>query len=374
MLIGIEASRANRREKTGVEWYAWHVIQQLKQFAESDAHSWLLYSNEPLMMGLEKGPKNWHEMRLAWPPKYLWTQTRLSWEMYRSPPDVLYVPAHVLPRAIPARSVVTIHDVGFARLPELYKPIQRWYHDWATKDIVKRASRILTVSEFSKREIIEFYGAHPDKIFVTPNGIDHARYRPIAKADATPIVDKYRLPEPYLLFVGRLERKKNVKMIVEAFTRFKQLRGEGDPLHLALAGLTGVGFEEIEAAIAASPAKSQIRLLGYVNEDDKAALLNRATALVHPAWYEGFGIPPLEALACGTQVICSWIASLPEVVGEPHALWFDPRDIDSLVQQITRAVDDPAGALERREAGIAWAKQYTWERTARETLPLLTQW
>jgi glycosyltransferase involved in cell wall biosynthesis len=278
MVIGIEASRANRVNKTGVEWYAYHLIQYLKALPEADAHSWLLYSNTPLMMGLERGPKNWHEVRLDWPPKYLWTQVRLSWEMVRQPPEALFVPAHVLPRHAPKRSVVTVHDVGFRRFPEAYKPIQRWYHEYTTKHIVASGARILTVSQFCKQEIMELYGAKEEQILVTPLALDHARFRVLDRTLTEPVLDKFRLHEPYVAFVGRLERKKNVAFLVEAFVRYKAQRGLGDPLQLVLVGQPGAGYDELLRVIEASGSKEDIRVLGYVAEEEKAAILNRASA------------------------------------------------------------------------------------------------
>src|SRR5690349_10689956 len=155
MRIGIEASRANRPVKTGVEGYAWHVIQELKELPAASKHEWWLYGNTPLATDLGAFPPNWKEKRRCWPPKSRWTQARLSWEMIHRPPEVLFVPAHVLPRFTPKKSVVTVHDVGFHRFPELYKHVQVAYHEWSTRDIVRKNARIITVSEFCKKEIVE---------------------------------------------------------------------------------------------------------------------------------------------------------------------------------------------------------------------------
>jgi len=372
MLIGIEASRANRQKKTGVEWYAYFLIQKLKSLTESQKHSWLLYSNTPLAMGLERGPSNWHETRLSWFPKYLWTQIRLSFEMWRRSPEVLFVPAHVLPRVIPKRTVVTIHDIGFHHFPELYKPIQRWYHEWSTRDILHRASRIITVSEFSKRELVESYYADASKIFVTHLGIDHERYQPLSAEQCEPILQKFRVPKPFVLFIGRLERKKNVATLVKAFHRYKEVRGIGDPMQLVLVGQPGVGYQEIEEAIRGGESTTAIHLLGYASEEEKVALLSSATALIHPSLYEGFGLTPLEAMACGLPVICSHAGSLPEVVGIENALWFDPGDVDALVRALGHLIDDPSLGATLRERGLAWCQRYTWQQTAEQTLLLLT--
>lgn len=374
MLIGIEASRANKLQKTGVEWYAYQVIQGMKHLPDAQNHSWLLYTNDPLMMGLEKNPTNWHEVALRWPPKYLWTQLRLSWEIKRHTPDVLFIPAHVLPRSIPPKSVVTIHDVGFYRMPELYPSKQVKWHDMMTKDTVKRASRILTVSEFSKRELIECYGAHPEQVFVTPLGINHDVYKPMSFEAAKPILDRFHLPTPYLAYVGRREPKKNVGYLIEAFCRYKQQRGLGDPLHLVLVGPPGTNAAELDAQIAKSDCKNFIHVVGYVNEEEKVAILSQAYAYIHPSWYEGFGLPPLEAMACGSVSICSRVASLPEVVGEGNAIWIDPKDPQTCVDAIDTLMNNPALYTDLQTRGQDWVKQYTWEKTAKLTLDLLTNW
>ena len=384
MRIGIEASRANRAEKTGVEWYAYHLIQELKKMPSAMDHSWLLYGNTPLARGLEKGPVNWHEVLLSWPPTYLWTQLCLTLEMKRHAPDVLFVPAHVLPRIIPKHSVVTVHDVGFSRLPHLYPGFNklpsiptstpRRFFEWSTKDIVKRASKILTVSEFSKRELVEIYKADPAKVFVTYLGLDHDRYTRASSTEVQATLSRLCISAPYLAYVGRIEAKKNVGLLVQAFTRYKEQRGASDPLQLVLIGMPGMGADEVMRLIEASSVRDAIHVTGYVSEQDKIALLSGAKAMVHPAWYEGFGLTPLEAMACGCPVICSNAGSLPEVVGEENALWFDPSNVEELVECLTQFMNDDAYGHMLRERGLVWCKKYTWAETARQTLDHLVSW
>ncbi|MDF1496856.1 MAG: glycosyltransferase family 1 protein [Patescibacteria group bacterium] len=375
MLIGIDASRANKTNKTGVEWYAWHVIQNLKELTKDSEHSWVLYSNEVLQNGLEKLPKNWYEVRAHWPVKKGWTQVRLSYELWCRPTDVFFVPAHVLPRVSSKKSVVTIHDVGFRRLPQLYKTRDRKFHEWSTKDIAKRAERVITVSEFSGREISETYGIDPSKIAITPNGIDHDRYRPISDhAEIEERLTRYRIPKPYFVTIGRLEAKKNITNLVKAFTLFKARRGLGDPTKLVLIGNPGFGYEEIKKTIAESNAKQDILQLGYVPEADKPAILNGAQALIHPSWYEGFGIPPVEAMACGCPVLSSNAASLPEIIGKEAGIYFTPGELESMAHAMARIQDESGLASRLRTAGIAQAAKYTWRNTAELTLPVLTQW
>ncbi len=372
MLIGIEASRANRVHKTGVEWYAWQLIQALKHLPEAQEHAWLLYTNTSLAEPLRTGPANWHEAQLSWPVPYLWTQARLSYEMRVRPPTRLFVPAHVLPLVTPKKSFVTIHDVGFHRFPKLYKPVQRAYHEWSTRDIIRRAARIITVSEFSKQELIELYRASPDQVVVIPLGIDQTSKPPIPSERQQAILKTHHLTHPFFLFIGRLERKKNVTLLVEAFTRFTQTRDKNDLTELVFVGPPGEGYTEFQRLRNASPARDAIRVLGYLNEEEKTVLLQSATALVHATWYEGFGLTPLEAMAQGTPAICSRVASLPEVVGEKNALWFDPSNINSLVNALHAISDDKQLRAHLSELGQQWVKKYTWQETAHQTLRVLT--
>jgi glycosyltransferase involved in cell wall biosynthesis len=369
MRIGIEASRANRPVKTGVEWYAWHVIQQLKDLPAASKHEWKLYTNEALRGALAELPPNWHEARLAWKPKYLWTQARLSWEMQKRPPEVLFVPAHVLPRITLKKSVVTVHDVGFHRFPELYKNIQVSYHEWSTADIVKKEARIITVSEFCKREIVELYGAKPENIFVTHLGFDHERYFPKPNTESR---------NPYVLFVGRIDKKKNLPTLVKAF---ELIANEFPDLELKIAGtfsgpagLATTGADGLIEQIRRSPFARRIKMLGYVSEDEKPDLLSNAEMYVQPSIYEGFGLPPLEAMACGTPTICADSTSLPEIVGEGNALFFAPTDIGALAGAMKRLLTDQHLRGFLSERGLAWSKRYDWKSTAAETLNILETW
>lgn len=375
MLIGIEASRANKPIKTGVEWYAWHLIQELKRLAPEDEHSWILYTNQALSGGLEALPSHWYEVRARWPFRFGWTQFRLSWEMMRRPTDVFFLPGSTMPRVTPQKTVVTLHDVGFHQLPQLYKRRQVHIHEAAVREAKRRAARIITVSEFTGRELVEVYGIDPARIAITPLGVDHATYRRID--DATAIQERLtrlQIVRPFFVAIGRLEAKKNIPMLIRAFSIFKQRRGVGDPHQLVLVGVPGFGYDAIRRAIAESPARASIRELGYVAESDVPHVLNAAIALVHPSLYEGFGLPPVQAMACGCPVLSSTAASLPEVIGPDAALFFAPDRVEELATSMERLVSESGLAEQLRAAGVQRAAGYTWEQTARATLPVLTAW
>jgi glycosyltransferase involved in cell wall biosynthesis len=375
MMIGIEASRANKAVKTGVEWYAWHVIQELKKITPDDRNSWILYSNKVLKGGLEALPANWFDVRAKWPFPYGWTQFRLSWELWRRPVDVAFFPGSTLPRFSPKKTVVTVHDIGFHRLPKLYKPRQIHIHEIAMREIRHRAERVITVSEFSGREIAEAYGIDPARIAITPNGVDHELYRPIAdRAAVDERLLRHRIGMPFFIVIGRLEAKKNIVNLVRAFTNFKTRRGVGDPHKLVLVGVPGFGYEEIRKEIDGSGVKSDIMELGYVPELDMPYLLSAAEALIHPSFYEGFGIPPVMAMASGCAVLSSNAASLPEIIGPDAGIFFPPNETEAMTETMERIASE-RGLKERlRVAGIARAARFTWENTAKLTVPVLTAW
>lgn len=370
MWIGVEASRANRVQRTGVEWYACHLMRELAALPEAARHQWTAYTETSLRPDLRSWIPNWEERVLPWPPKYLWTQMRLSWEMKTRPPQTLFVPAHVLPRILPSKAVVTVHDVGFRRFPNLYKPIQVAYHDLTTRDIVRSHAKIITVSEFSKREIIELYHASPDQITVTPLGIDVERYRPQTLEAKKRIREKYHLDQPFMLFVGRLEEKKNIPRLVRAFCEAMEA-SKGSEL-LVLAGLEGHGWKEVQTWLATHPRRHQVRVLGYLLEDDKPALTAAADWYVQASLYEGFGLPVLEAMACETPVLCANAGSLPEIVGSAKALFFDPLRVSNIAETIERAFRLPqAERDEMIRVGAIHAPNFTWKQTAQQTLPIL---
>jgi alpha-1,3-rhamnosyl/mannosyltransferase len=196
------------------------------------------------------------------------------------------------------------------------------------------------------------------------------------------VLEGFQIPKPFFLYIGRIELKKNVevvirafeKVVIEAFEKFKDRRGVGDPFRLVLVGPPGAGYGEVERVIAKSPIRDMIHVVGYVNEEEKIALLSSAAALIHPAWYEGFGIPIVEAMAVGCPVICSRVASLPEVAGEDNVLWFDPKNVYDLVRQMGVALHPDTVQELRAQRAREWSKRYTWEAAAKQTLRVLTDW
>ena len=364
MIIGIDASRANVAQKTGVEQYTWHVIQELKRIIPAE-YRVRLYTREPLQEALGDLPASWESAVLTWPPKRFWTQLRLSWEVFRRPPDLLFVPAHVLPPILPTRSIVTMHDVAFMVLPEAYSPHGNLYLRADARLAVRRASRILTVSEFSKSEITRWFGADPSRISVTPLGFDTANFRRVPQDETAGATTKYGVNGPYFIFVGRLERKKNLGGLLRAFREYKKLR-PNDAHQLVLVGKRGRGYAHEMREFVGSALMNFIHELGYVAEQDIAGLYSGATALVFPSSYEGFGLPVLESWACGTPVITANTTSLPEVAGDA-ALLVDQTNAGEIAHAMARLSNDIALRERMIAAGTERLKNFSWETCARGT-------
>ena len=357
IIIGIDASRANRAEKTGVEWYAFNLIQEFKKLIPSE-YRVMLYSAEPLMGELAVLPPNWESkiikgINFGCGP-WLWTQLGLTLEMIKNKPDILFVPSHAIPFIHPKHTFTTIHDIGFEVFPESYSFLARLYHRFSARLALYAAEKIFTPSEFTKEEIVKRYRADPEKIIITPLGFDAGRYNP-HPADKTG-------REPYVLFVGSVEKKKNVKRLIEAF---RLLKSEVSiPHKLMILGMPGYGFEEIKEAAGDS---KDIIFTGYVPVADMPVILANASLCALPSLYEGFGIPVLESFASGVPVLTSNTSSLPEVAGDAAVL-INPESVEEIKGGLKKLILDDNYRSLLIEKGLARAKDFSWEKTAKKTL------
>ncbi|MBI2099356.1 glycosyltransferase family 4 protein [Candidatus Uhrbacteria bacterium] len=360
MKLGIDASRANKNQKTGTEVYAWQLIRELQKIIPPETEA-LLYAREKLESLLALTASNWKEKILVWPPRFFWTVVRLSYEMLRRPPDLLWIPTHTIPFFAP-KTIVTVHDVGFLARPELYKWTDRVYHLFSTWRIIKSAEHIITVSEFSKREIMKYCRVPEEKISVTPLAADEIFYKRPA-AEITEVQAKYNINEPYFIFVGTLEEKKNIRGLLSAFAVFI---AKHQNAKLMLAGRPGFGWKKAKLLV---PWDSVIAP-GFVEQNDIPALISGALALILPSYYEGFGIPVLEAFALGTPVIASNSASLPEV-GGGAALYFNPDKPEELAAAMGIIYKEPELREKLRAVGLERAKLFSWDKTAEATWNIL---
>ncbi|MBI4499169.1 MAG: glycosyltransferase family 4 protein [Chloroflexi bacterium] len=368
MRIAIDASRAATSQRTGTENYSLHLLRQIllldqEQGAASGREFWL-YFNRPPADGLL--PR--HE-RARWrviPFPRLWTHLRLVLALAVDRPEVLFVPAHVLPLVHPRRSVVTIHDLGHRVFPEAYPPATLRYLSWATDHNIRRAAHLIADSAATRADILRMYPVDSGRVSVVYPGVDPI-YRPVEDGAAREaVLRRYGIADEYLLYVGTLQPRKNVERLVAAYGRLRQAGHV--QARLVLAGRTGWLPEGILRAVRAADAP--ITMTGYVPPEDMPALYSGALALVLPSLFEGFGLPALEAMACGTPTVVAQTSSLPEVVGDAGVL-VDPLDLDDLARGICRVAASPALRRELRERGLERARTFTWRAAAEQVLDVL---
>jgi glycosyltransferase involved in cell wall biosynthesis len=284
----------------------------------------------------------------------------------RDPLDLLHVPIYYLPPNAAAHSIVTIYDARFLRMPETYPRLRYAFLKQAVPWSLRRASQVLTISQFTKGELVSLLGIDPEHITVTLLAA-RTEFQPVTEERHLERVRKrYGLPSSYILSASALEPRKNLARTVEAFA---VARKRGLSQELVLAGARYFGTSDIGQAIARHGLERLVHLPGYIDDADMPAVYSGADAFIYPSLYEGFGIPLLEAMACGTPVIAARAASIPEVAGKA-AEFVDPRDVQSMAGGIQRVLGDPLRAEELRVAGFERAGRFTWERTARETAAL----
>jgi len=263
-------------------------------------------------------------------------------------------------RSVP--TVLTVHDLIFRRLPAHHKPLNRWYLNMSLPLYCRRATHIIAVSECTRRDLIAAYNLSPEKI-TTVYEAAAPRFTPQSPETVTAARARYGLPDRYLLFVGTIEPRKNLPRLLAAF---EAVRAEGLSDGLVIVGKRGWLYDDFFARLEHSPARDAILLPGYVPDEDLPAVYAGAQALVFPSLYEGFGLPVLEAMACGTPVVASNASSVPEVGGDA-AFYFDPVDVDAMIEAIRRLLRDHELQDGARVQGLARAAEFSWGMSAANT-------
>lgn len=281
--------------------------------------------------------------------------------------DVFFSPDGFIPLGMAIPKVSMIHDVAYLRYPEYLQPrISAFYKKWIPRYLAY-TDHIITVSEFSKSEIIAGYNIQPDKISVVYNGITDS-YKPVDETRKKTVREQYANGKPYFVYLGAIHPRKNILTLVKAFEQFKS--SDTSDHQLVLAGRASWRTEEVFKTIAASPWKDSFHLPGYIATDDATALVGSAEAMIYPSFYEGFGLPLVEAMACGVPVICSNVSSLPEVAGNA-ALLFDPNDADQLAHHMTTLTQDDALRNELVKRGNERSQYFSWDKAADQIYEIL---
>jgi len=367
MIIGIDGNEANQQTRVGVGQFAFEVIKHL--YLLDKKNQYRIYLKDKPLSDLPEERESWQYVVFG--PKFAWTQWRLPLKLWveRTRVDVFFSPNHYAPRFCPAPSVIAIMDLWHHYHPEQFK----------TKDIyqlkkweaysVKKAKRIIAISEFTKKEIVKFYQVPPEKIVVAYPG-----HRKPKTKNQKPKIDevrkKYHISGDYILYLGTLQPKKNLTGLVEAFhilhTTYYILHTQ-----LVVAGKKGWLYEEIFEKAKRVKMEERVIFTDFVPEEDKNALIKGAKCFVLPSLYEGFGIPVLEAMSLGVPVAISNVASLPEVGGKA-AFYFDPQKPESIAETVTKVLKLKPGARKKVvEEGKKQAQKFAWEKCAMRILRVL---
>lgn len=290
--------------------------------------------------------------------------------------DVFHSPTLNLPQSYRATSVVTAHDLTVYKFPELYTDKQVMLLKSIIPQAVKQAKKIIAVSQSTKKDLGEIFGVGSEKIKVIYHGLDERFFRKSNPESIENIKRKFNIKNNYLLFLGTLESRKNIIRIVEAYERLRDkmisIRHPESRIQLVLAGAIGFNFEEIKERINKSKYKEDIILPGYIEADDLDPLFEGAKIFVFPTLYEGFGLPIIEAMANGVPVVTSNVSSLPEIA-EGNAILVDPLNVAEITQAIFDLLSNPEIWQKFSQLGKQKAKEFDWQKTARETLVVYQQ-
>jgi glycosyltransferase involved in cell wall biosynthesis len=346
--------------RAGIHLY---IEQVLRHLPRHEQMSYTVYTHR--MSGWDDGGE-WRLATTNLPTgnrlvRIAWEQLAWPWHARQDRLNLMHSMAFAMPRLAPCPVVVTIYDLSFVHNPDTFPATQRRYLMAETRHSCRHAARLITISESGRQDVHTIYGVRLDRIDVVTPGVS-AAYRPLPLTEVAAFRRRQELPERFFLHVGTLQPRKNIPTLLEALAILNR-----PDVPLVLVGGQGWFYEAIYDRIRKLGLANQVRLAGYVDDDQLPLWYNAASALVFPSLYEGFGLPIVEALACGTPVIAADTSSLPEAGGDV-ALYFDAHDPAALAGQLAQVLDDPVVQTRTLTAGPAHAAQFSWTRAGRKTV------
>ncbi len=368
--VGLNAHLLNlsgNYRSAGINWYIYHLLRELTRQPSSSEFDFTVFLSDM------RAREHFRELRIErsrWPTqrpvvRIAWEQIVLPLAIRKSSTELFHAMAFAGPLANSVPWVVTVYDTTFVRYPESFNVANRTYLNWVVRHALRHANQVIAISESTKRDLVEHYRVSPDRVSVVYGGKDGA----FSPAPDEKYIQAFRihreLPEKMILHVGTIEPRKNIAQLVHAFARAR--RSAHLPHFLVLIGARGWKHAEVDAAIEEEQVGDAVRFAGYVPASELPDWFRAADLFVYPSRYEGFGLPPLEAMACGIPVVTSNASSLPEVVGDA-ALVVSPDDTSGLAEAIVRVLRTPSLRTEMCERGLAQAAKFSWARAARETL------
>lgn len=348
MNIGIDGNEANIKNRVGSGQYSFHILKELQK--HNKKHHITVFLKDKPHSDMPKKNKLWHYKVIG--PKLLWTKFALPLNLAISKKnfDIFYSPTHYSPTPCPIPTIPTIHDIGYLKTKnEFSKKDYYQLKNW-TQQSINQAKHIITVSEFTKNEIIKEYKIKPDKITVIPNGI--TKYKKHTTTECQKVLKKYKITKPYFLSVGTLKPNKNYPFLIRSFAKLTDYQ-------LVISGKKGWQYDEIIDTVNDLKLQNSVIFTDYVSDRDKNILYQSATATVLPSLYEGFGIPAIESQSFGTPVIVSDIPAYREIMAD-SAIYIDPTNEKSLIKALKNIKNNKSNNYQR----------YLWHSSAKKLLHL----
>ncbi len=363
MIIGIDGNEANVSEKVGIGEYAYELLKQFQKI-NTQSIKFEVYLKIPPRSEMPPPTSNFRYKIIT--PRKMWTQFTLPISLFLGKkPDVFFTPSHYAPRFSPVPTVISVMDLSFIRFPDLFAKKDLYQLKNWTSYSVKNAKKVLTISEFSKNDIINEYKKEKNDVIVTYPGIkpnlDLKR-----KENMNDLSKKFGINKEYILFVGTLQPRKNIERLIEVFSKIDK------DMLLIIVGKKGWLYEDILKAPEKFGVSDKVKFLDFVEDSELPLLYKNALCFVLPSLYEGFGLPVLEAMKNGCPVITSNVSSLPEAGGDA-AMYFNPEDSEDIAKAIKKVVNDKNLREEMVKKGFLQVKKFSWEKTAKQTLKVLEE-
>lgn len=365
--IGLNAhllSLSQSYRGAGISWYIFNLLKNLARVSPDFCYSAFL------------SDRTFQEPSLALHLSHLPTQrpvVRILWEQFLQPlalrqagVDLLHALAFVAPLAAPCPFVVTVYDLSYLRTPEAFRPFNRWYLRQFTANSVKRARAVIAISESTRQDVINLLGAPPEQVHTVYCGADE-QFRPLPAPEIAAFKAMRGLPDTFVLFLGTLEPRKNVAGLLRAYALWRDQEPNAPPL--VIAGGKGWYYRHIFGLVGSLNLTNTVRFTDYVPQSELPLWYNAASLFVYPSHFEGFGLPVLEAMACGTPVITSTASSLPEVTGtDGAACLVAPADNEALAEAMRQVMADRDLRAGMARQGLDRAAGFRWDKTAQETV------
>ena len=351
--------------KTGNETYVRNLVEQ---FSRMNAPWTYLYYHTVERDALDTRGWKGELRRLRPHTPLVRIPFSFPWALWRDRASLAHF-QYVAPPLCPCPTVVTVHDISYEFFPEYFPVVERKRMQTMIPLSARRAAHVITISEFSRQSIIERYSIPEDRITVTPLGVSPA-FRRLHEADALAVTNRFELHRPFVLGVGNLQPRKNLERLIRAFARVCE--STGCPHELVLVGPLAWRGHKVQQEAERLGITSRVRQTGYVSEEELIGLYNRAEVFAYPSTFEGFGLPVIEAMACGAPVLTSSTSSIPEVAGDA-AVMIDPYDEDEMFDRLEFLIGNPAERDRLRALGVPQAQKFDWRTTAESTVRIYEQ-